>query len=150
MASVGPILLVEDNPDHAELTTDAIRQGKTANPCAWVEDAEAGLDYLYCRGAYADRQPGHPALVLLDLRLPGMDGLDMLERVRQDDQFTAVPIVILTTSSQEAEMVRAYSHGANSYVVKPVAFDEFQETVRKLKGYWVLVNRTPGERGAVG
>ena len=145
MASVGPILLVEDNPDHAELATDAIHQGKVANPVVWVEDAEAGLDYLHQRRRYADRPGGNPALVLLDLRLPGMDGIEFLKEVRQHEEFAAVPLVALTTSARETEVVQAYLGGANSYIVKPVVFQEFQRVVQQVSRYWLLLNRTPEE-----
>lgn len=141
-----PILLVEDNPDHAELTMDAIAQSKVKNEIIWVDDGEQALDYLYLRGKYADRPPDDdPALILLDIKLPGIDGLDVLRKIREDGRFDTVPIVMLTTSAQEAEVLRAYSDHANSYVVKPMNFQEFYDRVQDLNIYWTLTNYLPGE-----
>lgn len=141
-----PILLVEDNQDHAELTMDAIAGSKVKNEIIWVQDGEQGLDYLYRRGQYATRDPeAEPALVLLDIKLPGIDGLEVLRRIREDDQFDPIPVVMLTTSAQEAEVLKAYSHHANSYVVKPMNFQEFHDRVQNLNIYWTLTNYLPGE-----
>lgn len=141
-----PILLVEDNPDHAELIMDVIRQSKVRNEVIWIKDGEQGLDYLYRRGEYAGRPPeDDPAVVLLDIKLPGIDGLEVLRLVREDEQFNSLPVVMLTTSAQEAEVLQAYSHHANSYVVKPMNFQEFQERVQDLNVYWTLTNFVPDE-----
>ena len=139
------ILLVEDNPDHAELTIDAIKRSKVVNPVVWVEDGESALDYLYCRGPFADRAGGHPALCLLDIKLPGVDGIAVLKAIRQDDAFAAMPIVMLTTSNQEAEVMGAYLNHANSYVVKPIDFDDFYKRVQEMNIYWMLTNYAPDD-----
>jgi two-component system response regulator len=141
---VGVILLVEDNPDHAELTTDAIRRSKVVNPVVWVADGESALDYLYRRGEYADRPEGLPTMCLLDIRLPGIDGLSVLKALRRDQAFATMPIVMLTTSRQEAEVMTAYLNHANSFVVKPMDFDSFYKKVQELNVYWTLTNYTPG------
>lgn len=142
------ILLVEDNPDHAELTMDAIANCcKVVNPVVWVQDGETALDYLYRRGEYQNREGGDPALILLDIKLPGIDGLEVLEKVRADDDFAAVPIVMLTTSNQEAEVVKAYMSHANSYIVKPMNFEDFQKKVQELNLYWMLTNYCPKGQG---
>lgn len=141
-----PILLVEDNPDHAELTRDAILQSKIKNEIIWVTDGEGGLDYLYRRGQYAERaEETDPAIVLLDIKLPGIDGLEVLRLIREDRQFDPLPIVMLTTSAQEAEVLQAYSNHANSYVVKPMNFQEFYQRVQDLNIYWTLTNFVPDE-----
>ncbi|MEN6304258.1 MAG: response regulator [Armatimonadia bacterium] len=141
--AVKPILLVEDNPDHAEITMDAIKNSNVVNPVAWVEDGESGLDYLYRRGKYADRTDPDPALVLLDIKLPGIDGLEVLAKIREDDRFAGLPVVMLTTSSQEGEILKAYMSHANSYVVKPMSFKEFYEKVQDLNIYWTMTNTCP-------
>lgn len=141
---VKPILLVEDNPDHAELTMDAIRNCcKVANPVVWVEDGEAALDYLYRRGKYAANTDPGPALVLLDIKLPGIDGLEVLARIREDDDLAGLPVVMLTTSAQEGEVLKAYLSHANSYVVKPMNFTDFYARVQELNVYWTLTNLCP-------
>lgn len=139
----GEILLVEDNADHAELTMDAIKRSKVVNPVVWVEDGETALDFLYRRGVYADRSAGNPILCLLDMKLPGIDGLSVLKAVRRDKAFATMPVIILTTSSQESEVMSAYLNHANSYVVKPVMFDDFYKKVQELNVYWTLTNHSP-------
>ena len=138
-----PILLVEDNPDHAELTVDAIKTCKVVNRVVWIEDGEAALDFLYRRGRYADREGGDPLLILLDIKLPGKNGLEVLKEIRADERFAAVPIVMLTTSSEETEALKAYSLHANSYVVKPMNFKNFYDRVQELELYWTLTNFCP-------
>jgi CheY-like chemotaxis protein len=146
--AIDVILLVEDNPDHAELTTDAIRSSKVANPIVWVESGEDALDYLFRRGEYASREGGQPTVCLLDIKLPGIDGLTVLKRIRENDSFATMPIVMLTTSQQEAEVIQAYVDHANSYVVKPMNFDDFYQRIQDLNIYWVLTNYHPrGESG---
>lgn len=141
--AIKPILLVEDNPDHAEITIDAIKTSNVVNPVVWVEDGEAALDYLYRRGRYADCTDPNPALVLLDIKLPGIDGLEVLAKIRADDRFAGLPVVMLTTSSQEAEIIKAYMSHANSYVVKPMNFKDFYEKVQNLNIYWTITNTCP-------
>jgi two-component system response regulator len=143
----GAILLVEDNLDHAELTMDAIKRSKVANPVVWVEDGESALDFLYRRAAFADRSEGNPIICLLDMKLPGIDGLSVLKAIRRDKAFAAMPVIILTTSRQESEVLAAYLNHANSYVVKPVSFDDFYKKVQELNVYWTLTNYIPTEQG---
>jgi CheY-like chemotaxis protein len=138
-----PILLVEDNPDHAELTIDAIKNSKVANPVVWVEHGEAALDYLHRRGQFSEREVGLPVLVLLDIKLPGIDGLEVLKAIRDDEALAPVPVVMLTTSTQEAEVLQAYAYHANSYIVKPMNFDDFYRRVQELNVYWTLANYSP-------
>lgn len=139
-----PILLVEDNPDHAELTMTALQDGGLANPIYWVKDGEEALDFLFRRGAYADPSTSpRPGLILLDLRLPKRDGLEVLQHIKADPSLAAIPVVILTTSKRDEEVVRGYQLGANSFVSKPVDFLDFMETVRQVKMYWLLTNRLP-------
>lgn len=139
-----PILLIEDNPDHAELTMDAIAKArKVLNPVVWVEDGENGLDFLYRRGKHENREGGDPALILLDIKLPGIDGLEVLKTIRADDKWVTVPIVMLTTSNQEAEVIKAYISHANSYVVKPMNFEDLYAKVQELNSYWMLTNYGP-------
>lgn len=142
-----PILLVEDNPDHAELTMDAIKSCKVVNPVVWIEDGESALDFLYRRGKYATREDADPLLILLDIKLPGKDGIEVLKEIRDDEHFAAVPVVMLTTSNEETEVLKAYSYHANSYVVKPMNFEDFQARIRELNLYWTLTNFCPTNAG---
>ncbi len=138
------ILLVEDNPADVELTLHALRRNNLANRIHVVRDGEEALDFLFCRGAYAHRrfeQP--PRAVLLDLRLPKVDGLEVLRQLKADARTKAIPVVILTTSKDEKDLVNGYQLGVNSYIQKPVDFDQFRETVRQLGLYWMLVNEPP-------
>jgi CheY-like chemotaxis protein len=138
------ILLVEDNPDHAELVMRNMEDFKVANTIIHVEDGEAALDYLYGRGSYADRkQFPMPHLMLLDLRLPKVDGLEVLKEVKNNAGLKALPVVILTTSEAERDMAMAYEYHANSYVTKPVSFDDFSRMMRDLGFYWLAWNKRP-------
>lgn len=138
------ILLVEDNPDDVALTTRALRRHGIANEIAQVADGVAALDFLKAQGAYVDRR-GHnlPTLMLLDLNLPRVDGLEVLRRIRADPDLHRLPVVILTSSKEESDVAAGYDLGANSYVRKPVDFLEFVEAVRTLGTYWMLVNERP-------
>ena len=142
------ILLVEDNPQDAELTQRALRRGHIANPIVWARDGVEALDYLFARGPYADRPGVLPQLVLLDLKLPKVDGLEVLAEIRKDPRTKIVPVVILTSSVEEQDLLRGYGLGANSYIRKPVDFVEFVETVRQLGLYWLVLNEFPSPRGA--
>jgi len=138
------ILLVEDNIDHAELVIRNMENFKVANTIRHVEDGEAALDYLHGRGKYADRkQFPMPHLMLLDLRLPKVDGLDVLKEVKCDDFLRALPVVILTTSDAERDLVMAHEYHANSYVTKPVDFIKFSDLMKDLGFYWLLWNKQP-------
>jgi two-component system response regulator len=148
----GTILLVEDNPDDIELTLRAFRKNNIANDMAITRDGAEALDYLFCRGAYTDRDADDlPRLILLDLNLPKLDGLQVLERLRADERTKLLPVVILTSSKEEQDMVSGYQFGANSYVRKPVDFNEFVEAVRHIGLYWLLINELPSpHRNLVG
>ncbi len=138
------ILLVEDNPDDVELTLRALKQYNIKNEIAVVRDGEEALDFLFASGAYADRDArAMPAVVILDLKLPKVDGLEVLQRMRADERTKLVPVVILTSSKEEGDMVNGYKLGANSYVRKPVDFTEFVEAARQLGLYWLVVNEPP-------
>jgi CheY-like chemotaxis protein len=136
------ILLVEDNPDHAELTQRALEAGNVVNRIVWVQDGEEALDFLYRRGAWAGGAP-RPGLILLDVKLPKVDGRKVLGRIKEDPDLQRIPVVMLTTSEREDEVSDAYRSGANSWVTKPVQFTEFMEKVKALKLYWMLTNRLP-------
>jgi CheY-like chemotaxis protein len=138
------ILLVEDNPDDIELTLHALRQEKVANHIEVVRDGEEALDFLFCRGPYAQRSfERAPRVVLLDLKLPKVDGMEVLREVKKDPRTKAIPVVILTTSRDESDVVNGYQLGANGYVQKPVDFDSFRNLVKQLGLYWLVVNEPP-------
>ena len=138
------ILLVEDNPDDVELTLRALKQYHVKNQINVVRDGAEALDYLFATGAYADRDTTTmPAIVILDLKLPKVDGLEVLQRMRADERTKLTPVVILTSSTEERDMVNGYKFGANSYVRKPVDFTEFVEAARQLGLYWLVINEPP-------
>lgn len=134
------ILLAEDNPNDAELTIAALRESNLVSPIKRVENGAEALDFLHRRGAYADRTEGPPTLILLDLKMPKVDGLETLRAIKQDPMLRVIPVVMLTSSREEADLARSYASGANAYVVKPVGFDEFMKTVRDLGLFWGVVN----------
>ena len=143
------ILLVEDNPDDVELTLRALAKNRIANEVVVVTDGQQALDWLHCDGAYADRDASEqPALVLLDLKLPRVDGLQVLEQMRRDPRTRLLPVVMLTSSKEERDVIASYDLGANSYVRKPVDFNEFVEAARQLGLYWLMINEPPPRRGA--
>lgn len=138
------ILLVEDNEDHAELTLRALRNNNLINEVYVVKDGEEALDFLYHQGKYADvKEFPPPGLILLDVSLPKVSGLEVLETLKGDPQLKAIPIIMLTTSAREEEMTRCYVNGANSYVTKPVNFEEFVKKIKEIKLYWTLTNSLP-------
>ncbi|MBI4514635.1 MAG: response regulator [Deltaproteobacteria bacterium] len=137
------ILLAEDNAHDIELTLTAMEEYRLANDVQVVRDGAEALDYLYRRGAFAGRPDGHPLLVLLDLKMPKVDGIEVLRQVKSDPELKVIPVVVVTSSREEQDVVRGYQLGANAYVVKPVDFDEFVEGVRQLNLFWVLMNEPP-------
>jgi two-component system response regulator len=138
------ILLVEDNPDDVELTMRALRKNNIANKVVVACDGVEALDYLFCTGKHATRDPQvNPRLILLDLRMPRMDGLQVLARLRADERTKLVPTVILTSSKEEQDLISGYKCGANSYVRKPVDFNKFVEAVHQIGLYWLLINESP-------
>lgn len=137
------ILLVEDDPRDAELTRAALEALPLANPVDWVGDGEEALAYLFRRGPYARRDEGAPAVVLLDLKLPKVDGLEVLRAIRADEALRSTPVVMLTSSRDEQDLVRSYQLGVNAFVVKPMDFAEFAEAVQRVGLFWAVVNEPP-------
>jgi CheY-like chemotaxis protein len=140
------ILLAEDNAHDVELTLAALTEHNVANDIVVVNDGAQALDYLYSRGKFAGRKPGLPAVALLDLKMPKVDGLEVLRAIKQDDKMRALPVVMLTSSREEPDLVRAYELGVNSYVLKPVEFQSFVEAVKNLGVYWTVHNQRPATR----
>jgi CheY-like chemotaxis protein len=138
-----PILLIEDNPKDLELTLLALDKSNLANEVVTMRDGAEALDYLFRQGAYRDRTPGNPAVVLLDLKLPKVDGIQVLERIKADESLQAVPVVMLTTSREEKDLIHSYQLGVNAYVVKPVAFKEFIQAIQDLGIFWAVLNEPP-------
>lgn len=143
MKDTGKILLVEDSEQDVELTLSALGQHNLANEVVVVRDGEQALDYLYCRGSFAGRSTGNPVVVLLDIKLPKVDGLEVLQQLRGDDALKRTPVVMLTSSREERDIVRSYNLGVNAYVVKPVEFQSFVEAVRELGLFWAVLNQPP-------
>jgi two-component system, response regulator len=144
MNSSVDILLVEDSQDDIDLALHALRQGKLANSIFVVRDGEEALDFLFCRRLYAERSWDHPPkLVLLDLKMPKIDGLQVLKKVKSDPRTKAIPVVIMTSSREERDLIEGYDSGVNSFIQKPVDFDKFRETVKTLGMYWLVVNQSP-------
>jgi len=138
------ILLVEDNPDDEALTLRALKKNNILNQVTIVRDGAEALDFLFCQGAYAGRDPSRPpAVTLLDLKLPKLDGLEVLRRLRADERTRLLPVVILTSSKEEQDLVNGYRLGANSYIRKPVDFTKFMEAVQQLGVYWLIMNEPP-------
>ncbi len=138
------ILLVEDNSNDAELTIRALKKQNLANSLHWVKDGAEALDYIYAKGEYSDRElENRPKVILLDLNLPKIDGLEVLKKIKEDKSTKMIPVVVLTSSREEEDMVKSYNYGVNSYIVKPVDFDKFVKSVSDLGLYWVLLNKLP-------
>ena len=138
------ILLVEDNPDDAELTMLALKKINLLNKVYLVKDGAEALDYIYAEGEYSDRKSkDQPKVILLDLKLPKIDGLEVLKKIKEDDNTNMIPVVVLTSSKEEEDMVKSYRYGVNSYIVKPVEFDKFVKSVSDLGLYWILLNKQP-------
>ena len=137
------ILLAEDNPNDVEMTLAALAEHKLANEVAVVSDGEAALDFLYARGPFAHRSDGHPAVILLDLKMPKLDGLEVLRVIKADEHLRTIPVVMLTSSREEQDLVRSYRLGVNAYVVKPVGFQAFVDAVKGIGVFWALINEPP-------
>lgn len=137
------ILLVEDSPNDVELTLTALAEHKLANEVVVVGDGEEALDYLYRRGRFRLRVEGNPVVVLLDIKLPKVDGLEVLQRMRSEASFRLIPVVMLTSSREERDIVRSYNLGVNAYVVKPVDFHEFVDAITELGLFWAVINQPP-------
>jgi CheY-like chemotaxis protein len=143
MAALGRILLVEDDPRDVELTLTALDDYKLANEVLVARDGQQALDYLRCQGEYSTRVNENPAVLLLDLKLPKVDGLEVLKEIRRDERLKLIPVVVLTSSQEEKDMIRSYTLGVNAYVVKPVDFHEFINAVKELGVFWALINEPP-------
>jgi CheY-like chemotaxis protein len=143
MSTLGRILLVEDDPKDVELTLTALEEYKLANEVVVTRDGEETLDYLYRRGTFATRSNENPAVLLLDLKLPKIDGLEVLQQIKSDQKLRMIPVVVLTSSHEERDMVASYRLGVNAYVVKPVDFHEFVNAVRELGIFWAIINQPP-------
>lgn len=139
------VILVEDNPHDAELTLRALKKRGLANNVQVLQDGAEALDFVFCKGRFADREVcALPKLILLDLKLPKVDGLEVLRRIKSDPRTLAVPVVVLTSSQEEMDIMESYKLGVNSYIVKPVDFDKFFDAVANLGFYWMLLNKMPG------
>ena len=145
MMHSGKILLVEDDPYDVELTLSALAENHLTNEVVVVRDGVEALDYLYRRGAYESRVAGNPVVMLLDLKLPKVDGLEVLERVKSNPNLKTTPVVMLTSSHEKQDLARSYNLGTNAYVVKPVDFTDFVEAIRELGLFWAVVNQPPPE-----
>jgi CheY-like chemotaxis protein len=143
MAELKRILLAEDNPKDVELTLTALEEHNLANEVVVVHDGAEALDYLYRRGKFALRAEANPAVVLLDLKMPKVDGLEVLRIIKADERLRTIPVVILTSSREEKDLVESYKHGVNAYVVKPVDFQQFIKAVKELGGFWAVINEPP-------
>ena len=143
MNGLGRILIVEDDPRDVELTLTALDEYNLANEVVITRDGAEALDYLYCRGEFSSRSNENPAVMLLDLKLPKIDGLEVLQQVRSDERLKMIPVVVLTSSNEEKDMIRSYQLGVNAYVVKPVDFHEFVNAVKELGVFWAVINEPP-------
>jgi len=138
------ILLVEDNPDDAEMALSALKKNNLANKIHWVEDGEQAIDYLFKTGEYSGRDvKKKPKLILLDLKLPKISGLEVLQRIKSEEQTKTIPVVVLTSSREEIDVISAYKLGVNSYIVKPVNFEQFSKSISDLGLYWLVLNHPP-------
>ncbi|HEY5994107.1 MAG TPA: response regulator [Gallionellaceae bacterium] len=138
------ILLVEDNPTDAELAMRALKKSNLANKLVWVKDGAEALDFVFATGAYANRSgKSEPKVILLDLRLPKVDGMEVLRRIKSDERTRSIPVVVLTSSKEDRDVAESYRLGVNSFISKPVEFDEFAKVVSELGLYWLLINKPP-------
>lgn len=139
------ILLADDDPRDVELTTAALMEHKISNKIVVARDGVEALDYLLCRGAYEDRNKGNPLLILLDLKMPKIDGLEVLKVVKENPNLKSIPVVMLTSSEEEKDVVKSYDLGGNAYVVKPVEFEDFVSVVKRIGLFWILTNHSPAD-----
>lgn len=137
------ILYVEDNPLDIELTMEAIKENNISNPIVAANDGIEALEYLRCEGNYSGRKQGNPCMILLDLKMPRMDGLELLSILKKDPKFMRIPVVMLTSSREEKDLVKGYELGVNAYVVKPVDFTSFSDLVKQISAFWVITNELP-------
>jgi CheY-like chemotaxis protein len=147
IANLRRILFAEDSANDAELTLTALKNGGLANEIVWVRDGALALDFLERRSSFADRAAGNPALVLLDLKMPKVTGLEVLRHIKSDAALKTIPVVVLTSSREEQDLLRSYEIGVNAYVVKPVDFQAFVEAIRELGQFWGVINEPPATRG---
>jgi CheY-like chemotaxis protein len=145
MVEIRTILFAEDNPRDVELTLEALGDHNLANNVIVVKDGVETLDYLRCEGKYKQRKPGNPAVLLLDIKMPRMDGIEVLRAIRSDNLLKMLPVVMLTSSREEQDVIKSYELGVNAYVVKPVDFKEFIEAVKQLGVFWAVINEVPPE-----
>jgi CheY-like chemotaxis protein len=143
MTVLGRILIVEDDPNDVELTLTALADYNLANEVVVTRDGQGALDYLYCRGEFSGRSNENPAVILLDLKLPKIGGLEVLQQIKSDERLKWIPVVVLTSSNEEKDVMRSYSLGVNAYVVKPVDFHDFIEAVKELGVFWAVINEPP-------
>ncbi len=143
MEKLGRILMVEDDPKDVELTLTALEDYNLANEVVLARDGQEALDYLYCRGKFSARASENPAVMLLDLKLPKVDGLEVLQQIKSDERLRMIPVVVLTSSHEEKDMMQSYKLGVNAYVVKPVDFHEFVNAVKELGVFWAMINEPP-------
>lgn len=140
------ILLAEDTATDAEMTLRALKKVGIVNNITWVKDGQEALDFIFREGAYAERTAGDPTLIMLDLKMPKVNGLEVLKRIKTTEETKRTPVIMLTSSAEEPDIARCYEHGVNSYIVKPVESDKFFEEVSKAGFYWAILNRIPGAR----
>jgi two-component system, response regulator len=146
MSDLRTILLAEDNPKDVELTLEALSEHNLANNVAVVKDGVEAMEFLHCEGKYKLRKQGNPAVVLLDIKMPRMDGIEVLKAIRSDPTLKTLPVVMLTSSREEPDLKKSYELGANAYVVKPVDFQDFIEAVKQVGVFWAVINELPPER----
>jgi CheY-like chemotaxis protein len=147
MMNLRTILLAEDNPKDVELTLEALSEHNLANQVTVVRDGVEAMEYLRYEGNYKQRKPGNPAVILLDIKMPRMDGIEVLKAIRSNDKFKTIPVVILTSSREESDLMKSYEIGVNAYVVKPVNFKDFICAVKEIGIFWALLNELPPEKG---
>lgn len=137
------LMLAEDNPMDVELTLEALGENNLANQVVVVEDGVEAMEYLTCQGKYADRTDGNPGVILLDIKMPRMNGIEVLEAIRRNEKLRSIPVVMLTSSREEPDLIKCYELGVNAYVVKPVAFNDFMDAVKNIGIFWAMLNEMP-------